>query len=121
MAEIANTALLSFLVFVCVTTTWAGVPFIGAVAAGAAGVAAAADGQLSIAGAVIVVAIAGEIGGIAGYEIGLRWGRELVERPGKHQASSTLHGGTASMTGFTGRLGAPRGPGRLRVPTREYR
>src|SRR5262249_49588838 len=52
MAEIANTALRYFLVFVGVTAAWAGVSFIGAVAAGAAGVAAA-DGQLSIAGAVI--------------------------------------------------------------------
>jgi hypothetical protein len=30
--------------------------------------------------------VAGEIGGLAGYQIGLKWGRQLVERPGKHQA-----------------------------------
>jgi membrane protein DedA with SNARE-associated domain len=85
IAEIANTTLLYFLVFVGVTAAWAGVPFIGAVAAGAAGIAAA-DGQLSLVGAVIIVAVAGEIGGLAGYQIGLKWGRQLVERPGKHQA-----------------------------------
>jgi membrane protein DedA with SNARE-associated domain len=85
LAEVANTSLLYFLVFVGVTAAWAGVPFIGAVAAGAAGVAAA-DGRLSLAGAVIIVALAGEIGGLVGYAIGARWGRRLVERPGKHQA-----------------------------------
>jgi membrane protein DedA with SNARE-associated domain len=85
IADIANTTLLYFLVFVGVTAAWAGVPFIGAVAAGAAGIAAA-DGQLSLVGAVIIVAVAGEIGGLAGYQIGLKWGRQLVERPGKHQA-----------------------------------
>ena len=85
VAAIDNTALLYFLVFVGVTAAWAGVPFIGALAAGAAGVAAS-SGQLSLLGAVLVVAAAGEIGGLAGYEIGFRWGRKLVERPGKHQA-----------------------------------
>jgi membrane protein DedA with SNARE-associated domain len=84
VAEVANISLLYFLVFVGVSAAWAGVPFIGAVAAGAAGVAAA-DGRVSLAGAVIVVAVAGEIGGLAGYQIGLKWGRQLVERPGKHQ------------------------------------
>ena len=85
IAEIANTSLLYFLVFVGVTAAWAGVPFIGAVTAGAAGVAAA-DGRLTFVGAVIIVALAGEIGGLAGYQIGFKWGRQLVERPGKHRA-----------------------------------
>jgi membrane protein DedA with SNARE-associated domain len=34
----------------------------------------------------VVSAIAGEVGGLGGYAIGRRWGRQLLERPGKHQA-----------------------------------
>jgi membrane protein DedA with SNARE-associated domain len=35
---------------------------------------------------VIVATLAGEAGGLLGYSIGNRWGRQLLERPGKHQA-----------------------------------
>jgi membrane protein DedA with SNARE-associated domain len=35
---------------------------------------------------VLVATAAGEVGGLIGYAIGNRWGRELLERPGKHQA-----------------------------------
>jgi membrane protein DedA with SNARE-associated domain len=34
---------------------------------------------------VLVTTVAGEIGGLIGYAIGDRWGRQLLERPGKHQ------------------------------------
>jgi membrane protein DedA with SNARE-associated domain len=35
---------------------------------------------------IIVTALAGEAGGLIGYHIGFRWGRQLVQRPGKHRA-----------------------------------
>ena len=71
--------------FVAVAASWAGVPFIGATALGAAGVAAS-QGKLDLALVVAVSTVAGEVGGLIGYAIGNRWGRELLERPGKHQA-----------------------------------
>jgi membrane protein DedA with SNARE-associated domain len=70
--------------FVAVAASWAGVPFIGAAVAGAAGLAAS-QGQLDLAAVIIVATAAGEVGGLIGYDIGYRWGRELLERPGKHQ------------------------------------
>jgi membrane protein DedA with SNARE-associated domain len=71
--------------FVAVAASWAGVPFIGATALGAAGVAAS-QGKLDLALVVGVSTLAGEVGGLIGYAIGNRWGRQLLERPGKHQA-----------------------------------
>jgi membrane protein DedA with SNARE-associated domain len=71
--------------FVLVTASWAGVPFIGATAAGAAGVAAS-QGRLNVAVVIIVTVIAGEVGGLIGYGVGNRFGRRLLERPGRHQA-----------------------------------
>jgi membrane-associated protein len=71
--------------FVAVAASWAGVPFIGATALGAAGVAAS-QGKLNLALVVAVSTLAGEVGGLIGYAIGNRWGRQLLERPGKHQA-----------------------------------
>ena len=35
----------------------------------------------------IIAAVAGEVGGIIGYRVGDRWGRQLIDRPGKRQAS----------------------------------
>ena len=73
------------LLFIAVAASWAGVPFVGATVAGAAGVAAS-QGQLDLAAVIVVATLAGELGGLIGYDIGFRWGRELLERPGKHQA-----------------------------------
>jgi membrane protein DedA with SNARE-associated domain len=73
-------------VFLAVTASWAGIPAIGGLAAGTAGVLAS-QGKLELAAVVAVVAIAGEVGGLIGYRIGFRWGRSLVERPGKRQQS----------------------------------
>ena len=68
-------------VFALVAVGWAGVPAIGgAVIAGAA--VLASQGHLNI-GAVLAVAVLGtEAGGLAGYSIGLRWGRAIMTHPG---------------------------------------
>ena len=71
--------------FLAVAASWAGVPFIGATALGAAGVAAS-QGRLNLTLVIVVSTVAGEVGGLVGYAIGNRWGRELLERPGPHQA-----------------------------------
>jgi membrane protein DedA with SNARE-associated domain len=71
--------------FLAVAASWAGVPFLGAAVAGAAGVAAS-QGELDLAAVILVTIVAGEVGGLIGYDIGFRWGRALLDRPGKHQA-----------------------------------
>ena len=71
--------------FLGVMASWAGVPFIGAAAVGAAAVAAS-QGELNLLAVIVVATIAGEVGGLIGYAIGFRWGRQLLERPGKRQA-----------------------------------
>jgi membrane protein DedA with SNARE-associated domain len=70
--------------FLAVAASWAGVPVIGATALGVAG-AAASQGDLDLAVVIAVATVAGEVGGLAGYAIGDRWGRQLLERPGKHR------------------------------------
>jgi membrane-associated protein len=71
--------------FVAVAASWAGVPCIGATALGAAGVAAS-QGGLDLWLVVVVSTAGGEAGGLVGYAVGNRWGRALLERPGRHQA-----------------------------------
>jgi membrane protein DedA with SNARE-associated domain len=71
--------------FLAVAASWAGVPFIGTTVAGAAGVAAS-QGNLDLTAVVVVATAAGELGGLIGYDIGFRGGRELLGRPGRHQA-----------------------------------
>ena len=73
------------LLFLAVAASWAGVPFIGTAALGAAGVAAS-QRKLDLAALIAVAVIAGEVGGLCGYAIGRRWGRRLLYRPGRHQA-----------------------------------
>jgi membrane protein DedA with SNARE-associated domain len=72
------------LLFLAVAASWAGIPFIGATALGAAAVAAS-QGRLNLAVVVGVATVAGEVGGLIGYAVGDRWGQFLLERPGKHQ------------------------------------
>jgi membrane protein DedA with SNARE-associated domain len=68
-------------VFALVAVGWAGVPAIGgAVIAGAA--VLASQGHLNIAAVLIASVLGTEAGGLAGYSIGLRWGRAIMNHPG---------------------------------------
>jgi membrane protein DedA with SNARE-associated domain len=68
-------------IFVLVAVGWAGVPAIGgAVIAGAA--VAASQGSLNIGGVLLASVLGTGVGGLAGYFIGLRWGRAIMTHPG---------------------------------------
>src|SRR5215475_5630760 len=66
-------------VFVLMALSFAGIPAIGAGVVGWAAVQAS-QGTLNI-----VVVLGAEVGGLAGYAIGARWGRKILERPGRWQ------------------------------------
>jgi membrane protein DedA with SNARE-associated domain len=84
-AGLGNTWWQYLLLFVLVAASWAGVPAIGTAALGAAAVAAS-QRRLDLAAVIAVAVVAGEAGGLCGYAVGRRWGRQLLERPGRHQA-----------------------------------
>jgi membrane protein DedA with SNARE-associated domain len=85
VAGLASTWWQYLLLFLAVAASWAGVPVIGTAALGTAALAASQD-KLDLAAVIVVAVLAGEAGGLGGYAIGRRWGRRLLERPGKHQA-----------------------------------
>ena len=68
-------------VFAAAAAGYMGVPLVATAAIGAAAVVAS-QGQLSIAAVLVAGAIGCEIGGLGGFRIGARWGRQLLERPG---------------------------------------
>jgi len=68
-------------IFALVMLGWAGIPGIGATVLGAATVAAS-QGRLDLVTVLVVAIIAVEVGGMAGYSVGIRWGRALLSRPG---------------------------------------
>ena len=68
-------------VFALMALTFVGVPAIGAAVVGWAAVLAS-QGKLNIWWVLIVAAVGAEVGGMGGYHIGERWGRQLLERPG---------------------------------------
>jgi membrane protein DedA with SNARE-associated domain len=55
---------------------------VGAAVVGWAAVVAS-QGKLNIAVVLIVAVLGAEAGGLAGYHIGERWGRKLLDRPGR--------------------------------------
>jgi membrane protein DedA with SNARE-associated domain len=68
-------------VFILVMIGWAGIPAIGGtVIAGAA--VLASQGNLNIVAVLAVSVLATGVGGLIGYAVGLRWGREIMNRPG---------------------------------------
>ncbi len=72
-------------VFALMALSFAGIPAVGAtVVAGAA--VLASQGKLNIYVVLIVAALGAEAGGLAGYGIGHRWGRKLVDHPDRWQA-----------------------------------
>jgi len=83
--NLATTWWAYILLFLVVAASWAGVPFVGATGLTAASVAAS-QGQLNLVAVIVVATAGGEVGGLLGYRVGDRWGRRLLERPGKHQA-----------------------------------
>ena len=71
-------------VFALMALSFAGIPAIGAAVVGWAAVLAS-QGKLNIFVVLIVAALGAEAGGLAGYSIGDRWGRKLLDRPGRRQ------------------------------------
>jgi membrane-associated protein len=69
-------------VFALMALTFAGLPAIGAAVVGWAAVLAS-QGKLNIVIVLVVAALGAEVGGLAGYSIGVRWGRKLLDRPGR--------------------------------------
>jgi len=83
-------------VFALVAIGWAGIPAIGgAVIAGAA--VLASQGQLNFGGVLVASVLGTEAGGLAGYAIGTRWGRAIMNHPGPWlgQRQRALSGGEA--------------------------
>lgn len=68
-------------VFAAAAAGYMGVPLVATAVIGAAAVVAS-QGELSIAAVLVVGAIGCEIGGLGGFRIGARWGRQLLEHPG---------------------------------------
>ena len=83
-AGLASTWWQYLLLLIAVAASWAGVPLVGTAALGAAALAASQD-KLDLAAVIVVATVAGEAGGLSGYAVGRRWGRRLLERPGRHQ------------------------------------
>ena len=71
-------------VFALMVVSFAGIPALGAAVVGWAAVLAS-QGKLNIAGVLIAAMLGAEVGGLAGYRIGDRWARGLLERPGRWQ------------------------------------
>jgi membrane protein DedA with SNARE-associated domain len=68
-------------VFAAAAAGYMGVPLIATAVIAAAAVVAS-QGELNIAAVLVAGAIGCEVGGLGGFRIGARWGRQLLERPG---------------------------------------
>ncbi len=71
-------------VFALMAVSFAGIPAIGAAVVGWAAVLAS-QGKLNIYAVLVVAMLGAEAGGLAGYSIGDKWGRKLLDRPGRMQ------------------------------------
>lgn len=76
------------IVFAAAAAGYMGVPFVATAVIGGAAVLAS-QGELNIAAVLVVAAIGCEIGGLGGFRIGYRWGRQLLEHPGPALAQRT--------------------------------
>jgi membrane protein DedA with SNARE-associated domain len=68
-------------VFALMAPSFAGTPAVSAAVVGWAAVLAS-QGKINIVAVLIVTTLGAEAGGLAGYAIGERWGRKILERPG---------------------------------------
>jgi membrane protein DedA with SNARE-associated domain len=71
-------------VFALMALSFAGIPAVGATVVAWAAVMAS-QGELNIFVVLIVAALGAEAGGLAGYGIGHRWGRKLLDHPDRWQ------------------------------------
>jgi membrane protein DedA with SNARE-associated domain len=71
-------------IFALMALSFAGIPAVGAAVVGWAAVVAS-QGQLNITVVLIVATLGAEAGGLTGYAIGDKWGRKLMDRPGRRQ------------------------------------
>jgi membrane protein DedA with SNARE-associated domain len=73
--------------FALVVTTGAGIPGPGDAAMIAAGTLAG-EGRLNIGAVLVTSIVAWMLGSLAGYEVGLRGGRALLDHPGRLEETS---------------------------------
>jgi membrane-associated protein len=71
-------------VFAFMALAFIGIPAVGPAVVGWAAVLAS-QGKLNIVAVLIVAALGAEVGGLAGYGLGARWGRKLVDIRGPWQ------------------------------------
>ena len=91
-------------VFALMALSFAGIPALGAAVVGWAAVLAS-QGKLNIFVVLIVAALGAEAGGLAGYSIGDRWGRKLLDRPGRgHEQRQKAVATAAAIYAKWGRL-----------------
>ena len=95
-ASLGSTWWQYLVLFLAIAASWAGVPFIGTAALGAAAVAAS-QRRLDLAAVIVVAATAGEVGGIGGYAIGRRWAGSCWNVP-----AGTARAGRRSRSGARG-------------------
>jgi len=69
-------------VFALMALSFAGIPAVGVAVVGWASVLAS-QGKLNIVLVLIGAALGAEAGGLLGYHVGDRWGRKLLDRPGR--------------------------------------
>jgi len=91
-------------IFALMALSFVGIPAVGAAVVGWAAVLAS-QGKLNIFVVLVVAALGAEAGGLAGYHIGERWGRKLLDRPGRgHQRRQKAVAAAEAVYAKWGRL-----------------